>query len=284
MAEPVHRTRAARSLLLLDQPAGAVVVRTALLLGLLASSSFVIGVALGLTLNPPRRVVATVVAFGAGVLVSALTFELMREALANGGAAYAVTGFMVGAVLYVAADVGLERMASRSPKRTGRDPQDVVPGAAAKPESPKTAAVAGTALLVGAVLDGIPESAAIGVSLQAEGRGLGYMLLAAVFLGNVPESLGSAAAMRDEGRSTRYILTVWTVVAVVCTAATVAGYALLGGLSAGMTSAILALAAGGILAMLADTMFPEAFEHGGPVVALATAVGFCSALLLSQVA
>jgi ZIP family zinc transporter len=257
---------------------------TALLYGALASSSFVVGVLLGLTLSPPRKVVATVVAFGAGVLVSALTFELMREAFDTGGAAYAVTGFMVGALLYVAADVVLERMAARSPKREGRDPQDVVPDAAAKPESAKTATIAGTALLVGAVLDGIPESAAIGLSLHAEGRGMGLMLLAAVFLGNVPESLGSAAAMRDEGRSRRYILLVWSVVAVVCVAATIGGYALLSGLSAGMTSAILALAAGGILAMLADTMFPEALEHGGPTVALATAVGFCGALLLSELA
>jgi ZIP family zinc transporter len=105
-----------------------------------------------------------------------------------------------------------------------------------------------------------------------------------VFLANVPESLGSAAAMRDEGRSRAYIVGVWTVVGLVCVAATVAGYALLSGLSPGMTSAILALAAGGILAMLADTMFPEALQHGGPFVALATAVGFACALLLSELA
>jgi ZIP family zinc transporter len=103
-----------------------------------------------------------------------------------------------------------------------------------------------------------------------------------VFLGNVPESLGSAAAMREEGRSNLYILGAWLVVAVVCTLATVAGFALLSGVSTGLTSAILALAAGGILAMLADTMFPEALEHGGPVVAMATAVGFACALLLSE--
>jgi ZIP family zinc transporter len=255
---------------------------TALLYGVLASSSFVVGVLIGLVFAPPRRVVAAVVAFGAGVLVSALTFELMREAFDTGGAWYAVSGFLLGAVIYVAADVVLERMAARSPKRTGRDPQDVVPDAESKPESPTVATVAGTALLVGAVLDGIPESVAIGVSLHAEGPSLGLILLAAVFLGNVPESLGSAAAMREEGRSGRYIVGVWTAVGVVCTGATVGGYALLSGLSPGMTSAILALAAGGILAMLADTMFPEAVEHGGPVVALATAVGFSCALVLSE--
>jgi zinc transporter, ZIP family len=259
-------------------------VGTALLYGSLASSSFIIGVFIGLFTSPPRRVVAGVIAFGAGVLVSALTFELMREAFETGGAAYAITGFLVGAVIYVAADVVLERMAAKSPKRTGRDATDVVPRAEQKRESPEVAVVAGTALLVGAVLDGIPESIAIGVSLHADGSGLGLVLLAAVFLGNVPESLGSAAAMRDEGRSRTYIIAAWTIVALVCTAATVAGYALLSGLSPGMTSAILALAAGGILAMLADTMFPEALQRGGPMVALATAVGFACALLLSELA
>jgi len=259
-------------------------MRTALVYGSLASSSFVVGVVLGLFTSPPRRLVAGVVAFGAGVLVSALTFELMREAFDTGGATYAIGGFLLGAAIYVVADIGLERMAAKSPKRTGRDAKDVVPDADRKPESPEVATIAGTALLVGAVLDGIPESIAIGVSLQAEGKALGLVLLAAVFLGNVPESLGSAVSMRQEGRSNRYIIGAWLIVAVVCIIATVAGYALLSGLPAGPTSGILALAAGGILAMLADTMFPEALEHGGPVVAMATAVGFACALLLSEVA
>jgi ZIP family zinc transporter len=108
------------------------------------------------------------------------------------------------------------------------------------------------------------------------------VLLAAVFLANVPESLGSTGAMREEGRSRGYIIGVWTGVAIACVLATMAGYALLGGLSPGWISAILALAAGGILALLADTMFPEAFEHGGRWVALATAVGFACAFLLSE--
>ena len=255
---------------------------TALIYGLLASSSFVVGVVLGLFTSPPRRVVAGIIGFGAGVLVSALTFELMGEAFETGGGAYAIGGFLLGAVIYVAADIGLERMAATSPKRTGRDAADVVPDAHQKTESPKVAAVAGTALLVGAVLDGVPESIAIGLSLRAEGSTVGIVLLAAVFLGNIPENLASAASMREEGRSRVYIVGVWSAVALVCTVATVAGYALLSGLSPDITSAILALAAGGILAMLADTMFPEAFEHGGPAVALATAVGLACALSLSE--
>jgi ZIP family zinc transporter len=173
-------------------------------------------------------------------------------------------------------------MAAESPKREGRDPQDVEPGAARKRETSAQAAVSGTALLAGAVLDGVPENAAIGISLATDGSDLGLLLLAAVFLGNVPESISSAVGMRQEGRSRRYILSIWGVAAVVCTLASIAGYALLGGLSANWVSAVLALAAGGILAMLADTMMPEAFKHGGPFVALATAVGFACAFLLSN--
>lgn len=156
------------------------------------------------------------------------------------------------------------------------------PGAARIPETTEQTAIGGTALLVGAVLDGIPENAAIGIGLGSEGSDLGLVLLAAVFLGNVPESISSAVGMRQEDRSRSYIVGVWGAVTVGCVLATVTGYALLGGLSPNMVSAVLALAAGGILAMLADTMFPEAFEHGGPWVAMATAVGFAVAFLLSQ--
>ena len=110
------------------------------------------------------------------------------------------------------------------------------------------------------------------------------MLLAAVFMASLPESISSSVGMRQEGRRRQYILGVWLVATAATTVAAIAGYALLGGLSANAISAILALAAGGILAMLADTMMPEAFENGGPFVALATAVGFVAAVLLSRIA
>jgi len=257
-------------------------VADALVYGFMASSGLLIGALIGLVGSPPRRLVAVVMAFGSGVLVSALTFDLMEEAFEKGGAAYVVAGFLVGALIYVVIDHLLERMAAKSPRRGGRDPQDVAPGARAVEESPEEATISGTALLVGAVLDGIPENAAIGISLHAEGRALGLVLLAAVFLGNLPESIGSSVGMRQTGRSRGYVLAVWGVAVLSTTLAAVAGYALLGGLSPDMISAILALAAGGILAMLADTMMPEAFRHGGPFVALGTTVGFVCAFLLSH--
>ena len=257
---------------------------TAMLYGLLASSGFIIGALIGLFTTPPRRVVAGVIAFGSGILVSALTFDLMEEAFEKGHPAFAIGGFLVGALIYVLISYALDRMAALSPKREGRDPRDVKPGARAIPESPEVAAISGTALLVGTVLDGVPENAAIGISLTVEGSSLGLVLLGAVFLSNVPSSISSVVGMRQEGRSRRYIAAVWGVVTVACTLATVAGYALLGGLSSNMVSAMLALAAGGILAMLADTMMPEAFANGGPFVAMATAVGFACALVLTHLA
>lgn len=257
---------------------------TAALYGLLASSGFVVGVAIGLFTSPPRRLVASIIAFGSGILVVALTFELMQEAFETGNVLFIVGGFLLGAIIYVVISALLDRMAAQSPKRTGRDPQDVVPGAHAKSETKAEAAISGTALLVGTVLDGIPENAAIGIGLSAEGSNLGLVLLFAVFLSNLPSSISSTIGMRQEGRSPGYIITVWGVVAVACTLSTVAGYSLLQGLPPNYIGAMLALAAGGILAMLADTMMPEAFENGGPAVALSTAVGFMCAFLLSHYA
>lgn len=257
---------------------------TALIFGSVASSAFIIGVLIGLFTTPPRRVVAGILAFGGGILVSALSLELITEANEKGTTGFVIGGFLLGAVIYVAIAVLLDRLAARSPKREGRHAEDVVPGAHRKPESTDVAAISGMALLAGAVLDGIPENTAIGISLLAEGQHLGIVLLAAVFLGNLPSALTSTIGMRQEGRSRGYILFVWSVVAIVCTLATVAGYGLLGGLSQDLIAAILALAAGSILAMLSDTVFPEAFENGGPLVALATAVGFAAALLLTQLA
>jgi ZIP family zinc transporter len=115
----------------------------------------------------------------------------MGEAVERETGAYAITGFLVGAIIYVLAVAGLERLAARSPTHRPRPPGRGA-GAAAKPETTEVAATTGLTLLVGALIDGIPESAAIGLSLHAEGRSLGIVLLAAVFLANVPESLGGA--------------------------------------------------------------------------------------------
>jgi len=258
-------------------------VTQAILFGLLASSAFPIGVALGLLLDLPRRLVASVIAFGAGVLVVALTGELMAEAVEEGSLLWAMGGLFTGAIIYIVMDLLLDKAASESPRVEGRHADDVEPGAAAIPETPAEATMSGMAVLVGSVLDGIPENAAIGMGLASElGPELGLVLLAAVFLSNLPSAIASSAGMRKAGRSTAYIVIAWSLVSVACTLSCVAGYLFLGSLPDSGKSFMLALAAGGILAMLADTMFPEAFREGGPWVALATTFGFACAFLLSQ--
>jgi ZIP family zinc transporter len=255
----------------------------ALLYGLLASSAFPIGVTLALLVRLPRRLLASIIAFGAGTLVVALTFELMGEAIEEGSVLYAIGGLFTGTLIYIVLDSALDRLAKKSPRLEGNDPQDVVPGAAAIPESSGQATISGMAVLVGTVLDGIPENAAIGMGLAAEaGPGLGLVLLGAVFLSNLPGAIASTVGMRQAGRSSTYIIVAWTIVAIACTASCVAGYALLADLPQADRSFLLALAAGGIIAMLSDTMFPEAFRNGGPWVALATTLGFACALLLGE--
>jgi ZIP family zinc transporter len=153
----------------------------ALLFGLLASSAFPIGVALGLLFNLPKRLVAGVIAFGAGVLVVALTGEL-AEAVEEGSVGWAMSGLFTGAIIYILMDLVLDKAANESPRVRGRNPEDVKPGAAAIPETKAEATVSGMAVLVGSVLDGIPENAAIGMGLASDkGPALGLVLLGAVF-------------------------------------------------------------------------------------------------------
>ena len=257
----------------------------ALLFGLLASSAFPIGVAFGLFLDLPKRLVASVVAFGAGVLVVALTGELMAEAVAEGSLGWAIAGLFAGALVYLLIDSMLDRAAAQSPRAQGRNPEDIEPGAAAIPETKTEATVSGMAVLVGTVLDGIPENAAIGMGLAADqGPALGIVLLGAVFLSNLPSAIASSAGMRKAGRSNAYIAIAWTLVTIACTVSCVVGYLFLGSLPDAGKSFVLAIAGGGIIAMLSDTMFPEAFRDGGPWVALATTFGFACAFALSQIA
>lgn len=257
----------------------------ALLYGLLASSAFPLGVAIGLLWRPPRRLLAVVIAFGAGVLVSALSFELMDEALETGTLGWTLGGFLLGAFVYIALDQTVDHFAKKSPRREGHEASQVKEDAARIPETREQATVSGTAVLVGTALDGIPENAAIGVGLAAEkGPGLGLVLLGAVFLSNLPGAMTSTIGMRQAGRSVRFVLVAWGLVAVACVASVVIGHGVLSGLPAHGQGALLALAAGGIIAMLADTMFPDAFRTGGPWTAMATAIGFALAVVLSRLA
>jgi len=228
--------------------------------GLASGLALVVGAAIAWFVRVPRTVVATITAFGAGVLISALSFDLVAEATRSGTFWTAMAGFLGGAVVYVGLDVLLERRGARK-KRSGTG-------------SPGSGTGLGIAL--GALLDGIPETAVQGVGLAAGGS-LSIAVLAAVVISNLPEGLSSTSDMKENGRGARYVFSVWGGIALACALSALGGYAILGQAPAGVQSAVTAVAAGAILAMLADTMLPEAFRKTGPWTGLIAVVGFFAA-------
>src|SRR4051812_36266710 len=149
--------------------------------GFVAGAALLIGAAAGYLAPVPRRLTAAIMAFGAGVLISALSFDLMDEAYRQGGFDSTAAGFIAGAAIYTAANWLLARRGAKHRKRSGNQQ----PSEEAAPGS-------GMALFIGAMIDGIPESIAIGLSLLGGGA-VSVPTVAAIFLSNIPEGLSAAA-------------------------------------------------------------------------------------------
>lgn len=230
--------------------------------GLLAGGALVLGALVAWFVTVPQRVVAGIMAFGAGVLISALSFDLMDEAESTGGLGPTAVGFLGGAAVYVAANIALSRRGARHRKRSEEQ----------QPSEDEQSG-SGAAIAVGALLDGIPESVVLGLSLLG-GGGIGVPVLAAIFISNLPEGLSSAAGMKNNGRSARYVFGVWIAIAVASGIAGAVGVLLLDGAPPATIAVITAVAAGAILAMVADTMIPEAFERTHLYAGLFAALGF----------
>ena len=237
--------------------------------GGVAGSALLFGAGLGYEANIPRRAIAGVMAFGAGVLISALAFDLMDEAFAGGGFDATSIGFVAGAVIYTVATLVVNRQGAKRRKRSHSQPSES--------ENPGS----GLALAIGALIDGIPESVAIGVSM-IHGGTVSTVAVAAVFLSNVPEGLSSAAGMRSAGRSRAYVFGVWGAIAAISAFASLLGYSIFSGFSPDVIAATVAVAAGAILSMLADTMMPEAFEEAHEWVGIITVCGFLAAFVLTK--
>ena len=224
--------------------------------GVVAASSLVLGMLLGLARSWPARLIGLVLAFGAGALVSAVSFELFEEGLRVGGAAAVGIGLAAGALTYFVLSRLVERMGTV--KDSG----------------------GGTALALGAFLDGIPEQTVLGLGL-AGGQGVSVGLILAIFVSNLPEAIGSATDMRQAGTPVRQIRLLWFAVAGLCALATPLGYFLARETGGHFQALINGFAAGALLVLLVDSLIPEATEKSGRVAGLATTLGFALAAGLS---
>jgi ZIP family zinc transporter len=236
--------------------------------GALAASSLVLGALLGLQRRWRDRQIGAVLAFGAGALISAVSFELAQEGFEIGGAGWVAVGLALGALTYFFASRALDRHGERQGHRPPSGP-----GAGA--------GEGGAALALGATLDGIPEQLVLGIGLAAAG-GVSASLLLAIFISNLPEAIGSASEMHEGGRGRRAIIEFWLAVAAVVTVATIVGWALADVAGSAFTAAIDGFAAGALLVMLIDSMIPEAAARAGRIAGLVSVLGFALAAGLSN--
>jgi ZIP family zinc transporter len=232
--------------------------------GVVAASSLVIGAIVAFLVRPSLRVIGLIMGFGAGVLISAVAFDLVEEAAGMAsGHGWVIAGIFAGCLVFFVGDRLIDRLGGGGRKKA------------------KGAQESGPALLIvlGTVLDGIPESMVIGLTISS-GGGVGAAYLAAVFISNLPESISSTSGLFAGGWEKSRILWMWIAIALISGLSSLAGYSLFQDSPPDTVAFVLAFAAGAILTMLADTMMPEAFEHGGDLVGVVTTLGFAVAFTI----
>jgi ZIP family zinc transporter len=233
-------------------------VAEAFLYGLIGGAALLLGAAIALIWRIPDRLLGAIMAFGSGVLISAVSFELVEEADATTDAGWSIAlGLTAGALVFFFGDMAIDRAG----------------GAERKSSNPTATEQGGAAILLGTVLDGIPESIVIGLGLIA-GKGVSVAMVAAVFLSNLPEAIGATSGLRASGWSRTRLFSMWGGVALIAGISSLLGFTLFDGASDELVALVLAFAAGALLTMLVDTMVPEAFALNGPAAGLLTTLGF----------
>jgi zinc transporter, ZIP family len=277
----------------------------AVLFGVLATSSLAIGGVVGAYWDAPKRVTGVMLAFASGAMVAALAFELFPEAVELGGVAPAGGGLLAGAAVFVGVNTWLDsrivppeaaeevadgdtragdEAAAAARGEVAELPEELAGAALQQREKVQVAAASGVglALLAASILDGVPENLALGVSMAGEHAGGSLALLAGIFAANFPEALVGAVAMRSQGRSVRATIWMWLATSALLVPAVPIGRVVLAGADPSTLAFPLSFAGGAVLAALADTLMPEAFERGRPFNAFATCAGFFVAFVLAE--
>jgi zinc transporter, ZIP family len=233
--------------------------------GFLAASSLILGGIVALHRPIGERTLGLVMAFGSGVLISAVAFELVEEAFnTSHGDGSVAAGLITGSIVFFTGDWLIDRMGGEHRKHSGGKQVEGSP----------------LAIVLGIVLDGIPESIVLGLTIVVGGS-VSAAFLAAVALSNVPEAFAASSGLARSGWAHGRILGLWVLVSLVSGLSSLVGFAAFDDASPSVVAFVLAFAGGAILTMLADTMMPEAFEHGGKLVGVVTTIGFGVAFALS---
>ena len=232
--------------------------------GMLGSVSLILGAAVVAVNMPSARTLGLIMGFGSGVLISAVAFELVEEAASVAKGLGATTiGFFIGMGVFLLGDQAISTMGYRDRKKMNA-----------------VHSASGLAIVLGIVLDGVPESAVLGLTVLESGT-VGVAVLAAVFLSNLPESIAATSGLRSSGWSWGSVYGLWTGIVLVSGIAAAVGYQLMSAATPAAFAFVLAFAGGAILSMLATTMMPEAYEYGGRLVGVTTTIGFAAAFAIS---
>lgn len=238
-----------------------------IIFAIINGSSVVLGAIVGIFKELKQKTIAAFMAFGSGALICALTFGLMEASFNHGGFDAVIIGFLVGGLLFIGSDHVIHLLGGRKHQHY-------------KPVSQQFN-MNSLMIALGSALDGIPESIALGIAFFSD-RNLGFMLMAAIFISNFPEGISSAGGLKKGGFSRRKIFSIWMAVGLLMAFATFFSFLFLHDLNPNTIGILEALAAGAILAMLADSMMPEAYENGGYAIGILTILGFLVAFIMSR--
>lgn len=231
-----------------------------LLWGFIASIPLLLGSIIALFVSLPKSIIATIMAFGSGVLIAALSFSLIEEAFSlSQSIPPVIIGFIAGGLSYTIANYILNKKSSGGDSRKRKRSHGEMAGGGKD--------ASGISLLVGSIMDNIPENMALGISLVTGGTA-NIVLIAAIFISNFPEGLASSEGMKTNGKSRKYIIGMWSIAVLIGTISTAIGFSILSKANSSIISIAISFAAGAILVMLAESMIPEAYKEGGMKIGL----------------
>ncbi|WP_223701886.1 ZIP family metal transporter [Sutcliffiella deserti] len=233
--------------------------------GAVAGIALILGAVIGLFVPLPTKLTGFIMAFGTGVLIGAASFELLGDIDIQTGYSFVIFGFLIGALMFTFAEFLISKKGGKERKLSNGNKNSH----------------SGMAIFIGSIMDSIPESIIIGVSLIKD-NSISSVIVIAIFISNIPEALSSSVGLKKDGYSTKKIMFLWFIVFVLTSLSSFLGYITFKELSEEYMYLINGFAAGGIIAMVASTMMPEAFEEGGPIVGLLCALGLLCSYILSS--